>query len=601
MFKMTLLALVTAVAGLASSAQAQVTQGVDLAAMQGWDIVLSPDAIASEQYAAEEFQLFFAQASGVKLPITTSVDRPNKHIFIGSSNALEQSNVGFTASDFGEEDLRIIIRDDNIAIVGGRPRGTLYGVYTFLEEYGGVRFLTADHIHVPAIGKRVVGPVDRSYHPTLAYRYSGYGENDAAPAFATRLRNNAITDAPELGGRTGLGLINHSFHRLIPGSWAEQPCMTDPAIFETVLAAVQKELTERPQAKNVSVAQHDQGNYCRCPNCTAINDREESPMGSLLLFVNAIADEVAKEHPDVMVGTLAYWYSRKPPKTVVPRPNVQIQLASDNANVLRPLNDPDDEWNSDFYENMEQWSKLANHLSVWNYDARFPTYSLPVPNIKFIDSNIKEFVAHGAMGVFVQGAHNSLGASFADLRNYMISRLLWDPTLSGDVLMNEFLTLHYGKAAPPIAHYIEFLHQHAAAAGTVENMMGTGESYKIDESVIRAGLDAFEEAMALAECDVVRARVEKASTTAYCAAFAEAAFWTWENRNTTVPDANAGIGWGRIDTPMPDRLAQSLPYARRYFQLCEKYGVTRWGETVSIEQASAFFKAGYGLEENEPW
>ncbi len=131
--------------------------------------------------------------------------------------------------------------------------------------------------------------------------------------------------------------------------------------------------------------------------------------------------------------------------------------------------------------------------------------------------------------------------------------------------------------------------------------MGTGEDYKIEERVVRAGLDAFDEAVKLADNDVVRKRVEKASTTAYCAAFAEASFWTWENRNKTVPDARAGIGWGQIDETMPPRLARALPYARIYFNLAKKYGPTRWANGVTIEQASAFFKAGFGLEEDDPW
>ena len=55
-----------------SSLLAQQSEGVDLATMQGWDIVVSADAIPSEKYAAEEFQNFFAEACGVRLPIVTS-------------------------------------------------------------------------------------------------------------------------------------------------------------------------------------------------------------------------------------------------------------------------------------------------------------------------------------------------------------------------------------------------------------------------------------------------------------------------------------------------------------------------------------------------
>ena len=52
---------------------------------------------------------------------------------------MRTSNVGFETGKLGEADLGIVIRDGNIAIAGGRPRGTLYGVYTFLEDYLGDR------------------------------------------------------------------------------------------------------------------------------------------------------------------------------------------------------------------------------------------------------------------------------------------------------------------------------------------------------------------------------------------------------------------------------------------------------------------------------
>jgi hypothetical protein len=577
-------------------------EGVDLAGMDRWDIVVADDALASEKYAAEEFQEFFSRATGVKLPIVRKISRLDRHVFIGPSEAMRSSKVGFRIDEFDEEDLRIVIRDENIVIAGGRPRGTLYGVYAFLEDYLGVRFLTHDHAHVPPAGEwRVVGPVDSFYRPPIAYRNTSYAENKAHPEFAVRLRNNVASDDQKHGGQTAILNINHSFYRQVPGSWGNQPCLSDPKILDMVIKAVKAELKERPDARNVQVAQNDgDDNYCRCDKCAAIDEREESHMGSLLTFVNAVADECAKTHPNVIFGTLAYNYSRKPPKHIRPRANVQIQLCSPFINVLRPIDDPNDKLNSQFYRELNRWSEISRHMGFWAYDASFPTFSLPVPNIRALEPNIRIFAAHKALGVFMQGA-NALGADFADLRIYMISHLLWNPNLSGRQLMDEFLGLHYGAAAPPIRRYIDFLHDNAEAKGMSRSCMGTGEDYKIEERVVHAGLDAFDEAMKLADNDVVRERVEKASTAAYCAAFAEASFWTWEHRNKTVPAANAGTGWGRIDEKMPPRLAAALPYARRYFRLAEKHGPTRWAERVTIEQASAFFKAGFGLEEDDPW
>ena len=143
--------------------------------MEGWDVVVSEDASPGEVYAAEEFQSHFALASGLQLPIVRTTDRADRHVFIGPSEAMRTSAVGFDVGEFGSEDLRIVVRGNNIAIAGGRPSGTQYGVYTFLENYVGVRFLTVNHTHVPKIASpHVVSPVDYFYHPPLAFRSTSY-------------------------------------------------------------------------------------------------------------------------------------------------------------------------------------------------------------------------------------------------------------------------------------------------------------------------------------------------------------------------------------------------------------------------------------------
>ena len=120
---LSIIALIVAPACGGVPETANTAQGVDLARLNDWDIVVADDAIASEIYAAEEFQEFFRQASGMKLPIVIAVDRLDRHIFIGPSQAMRSSNVGFSIDEFGEEDLRIVVRDGNVAIAGGRPRG----------------------------------------------------------------------------------------------------------------------------------------------------------------------------------------------------------------------------------------------------------------------------------------------------------------------------------------------------------------------------------------------------------------------------------------------------------------------------------------------
>ena len=98
-----------------------------------------------------------------------------------------------------------------------------------------------------------------------------------------------------------------------------QLCVTHPDVIEVAAETAIQQLTDRPEATNNSVSQADTAAYCRCETCEVLNEAEDSPMGSNLTFVNAVAERIEKAHPHVKVGTLAYWYTRKPPKTVTPR------------------------------------------------------------------------------------------------------------------------------------------------------------------------------------------------------------------------------------------------------------------------------------------
>jgi hypothetical protein len=183
--------------------------------------------------------------------------------------------------------------------------------------------------------------LDRFYHPPPAFRWSYYGETNRNPAFASRIRVNTVAGDEKLGGKTGLNLINHTFYRYLSsqeygkehpeyfalvegerklkmGGGGPELCLTNPDVLQIVTDSVLDALRKKPGMENVSVSQNDNNKYCRCSRCAAIDEREGTPMGALLTFVNAVADKVVKEYPEVMVGTLSYWYSRKPPRTIKP-------------------------------------------------------------------------------------------------------------------------------------------------------------------------------------------------------------------------------------------------------------------------------------------
>jgi hypothetical protein len=586
---------------------------LDAMGMSNWTIVLADQPIASERYAAEEFQALFAAATGLQLPIVATTQSSRNHVFIGHGQTMANSSAGFGVDYLGEEGLRIHISPDNIAIAGGRPRGTLYGVYEFFERYAGVRFLTYDHTHVPEPQKMLLIPCEEhTYQPPFSYRYSYYTANQDHPELAARLRINTVTEEQKLGGISGQRLINHSYYRLLPveqygaehpeyfalingermlnvGGGGPEPCTTNPDVVRIVTEAVLAELRAHPDWENISVSQNDNDLYCQCQRCATINAREESPMGANLFLVNAVADAVAKEFPGVKVGALSYWYTRKPPRFMRPLENVQIQLCSIESSIVYPLDDPGSQKNADFARDFVEWGRICDNIWIWNYNTNFSAYNLPFPNLRAIGPNVRFFRRNHGKGVFMQANSSGGPGELSDLRNYVISRCLWDDSLDSWDLAEEFCHLHYGDAADLIIEYLTFIHDNVERAGVEPNCFGSAEEFAITAEVAQKALDYFERALAAASDPVVRGRVEKASICAYLAMIEAGGELEVENGLLVLnfPGRHAGI----VDT---------------YAALCAKYGVRMSSEQGSLADYLAQIRkhtAGVSVAvlENDTW
>jgi hypothetical protein len=600
--------------------------------LRNWDIVVPARAAPAEQYAAEELQRLLGEAIGHTLPIIAEMEltRVGGHLFVGAGTAMWASEAGFAVADLGEEDLRIRVAADAIAIAGGSPRGTLYGVYTFLEDAFGVRFLAPECTHVRRAARDArLSLGERVFRPRLRFRYAYYGDNHRDHAFATRLRNNALTREPRLGGRTAWDLINHSVSGWVPvqrlgaqhpeyfalvdgrrradvpddhsGGGGTQPCMTHPEVRRLILRGALAQLDKEPWRANVSVSQTDNQTCCRCEACAAIDVREESHMGALLTLVNAVADTVAELRPGVAVGTLAYQYSRRPPKTLRPRPNVAIQLCSIECCVLHPIDDPACPLNPSFCADLAGWGRICDQVYVWNYNTNFRDYLAPCPNLRVIGPNVRYFVANGARGLFMQAAGGARGTDLQELRNYLVSRLLWDPAADENALMDEFITLYYGAAADAVRSYIALIHDNARDRGLHRNCFGQAADYGLDDALIASGRALLEEGMRRAETEESRRRVDRIALGLERAAL--------EPLMQEVQALLERDAFGAVARPRrlraDARLAPALVERWRapaalFFERCRAHQVNLLSETLPTDSAEALVRGAMGLAPDTP-
>ena len=440
-------------------------------------IVVGADAIPSERYAAEELQSYLLKISGVTLPIVTDAEEAvEEEILLGRNMRLGEA-VDFTALSTDAFLLRT--KGNKLIIAGDRPRGTLYGVYEVLEKLG-VRWFADNVERVPTLERVELPALDETHAPAFAYREVHWREAFRDPDFTARLRING--HHPKLEEKHGGHLqvyhpFVHSMDSLVPPSlFDEHPeyfplidgkrvggyterCLTNQDVLKIAVARVRQWLHERPNVTIIGVSQNDTPDgQCRCENCTALYEKEGSPAASILSFANAIAEDIAVDYPQIKIDTLAYKSTRKAPKTLRPHPNVIVRLCNIEVCFVHPIAECPSEESAAFRKDIEDWSKIAPTLYIWDYTTNFAHYQMPYPNLDALQPNIQLFAQYGATGVFEQG-NSSPGGELSALRAYMLAKLLWNPHLDFEDTMNEFLIGFYGRSAGWVRAYLELMQE----------------------------------------------------------------------------------------------------------------------------------------------
>ncbi|HID07965.1 MAG TPA: DUF4838 domain-containing protein [Armatimonadetes bacterium] len=443
-----------------------------------YTIVISNDASPTERHAANELRNFLEQICGARLPIVTdeqSVSGPM--ICVGWSRAVQRLDVNVDLASLGKEGFIIKTVPPHLIIVGGRLRGTMYGCYTFLEDYLGCRWFTPDCTRIPKLRTIKLPSINRRYVPPLEYRATDY-PNSRDPDWAVRNKVNGHLPPidEQRGGHVTYYPFVHTFNALIPPQefFEDHPeyfslvrgerlrdrtqlCLTNPEVIQLGIERLREWIRSHPDVMIFSVSQNDWHNYCECTRCSALAEYEGSQSGPIIHYVNALADAIRDEYPDKAIDTLAYTYSRKPPKHVRPRPNVIVRLCSIECCFSHPLESCP--VNASFVRDIKGWSKVCNRLYIWDYVINYAHSIMPHPNLYVLKPNINFFIRHGVKGIYEEANYFSKGGEFAELRTWIMAKVLWDPSYDTDKAIDEFLEAYYEEAAKPIRRYINLIHK----------------------------------------------------------------------------------------------------------------------------------------------
>ena len=139
-------------------------------------IVIPKQATPVEQTAARELQEHLAKVSGAVLPIVSEAEAPpnRPRIVLGDGALTRKLLPRFDPAKLSPDAIAINTVGRDLVMAGHPRRGTLYAVYTFLEDTVGIRWWTADETRIPKRPTLTVPRLDIAYAPKIADRATRY-------------------------------------------------------------------------------------------------------------------------------------------------------------------------------------------------------------------------------------------------------------------------------------------------------------------------------------------------------------------------------------------------------------------------------------------
>ncbi|HNU52503.1 MAG TPA: DUF4838 domain-containing protein [Verrucomicrobiota bacterium] len=363
-------------------------------------------------------------------------------------------------------------------------QGSCLAAYDFLERFCGVRWYGPAGVGlvVPSRGSLAVEGQAVRRTPALAHRSALHAGNwpflrtqwgkftqDQVRLHWRRMRQGGVPWA-----------ANHTFHRSTikevfndpeyqsknPKSAGSQLCYTHPKLIQQVAQRARDffdgkgGLPEGWKAAGdyFAIVPDDNMNLCTCPSCAALL-KDRGPMrtgffssGEMsdywFTFVNAVAREVRRTHPDRYIATLAYWAYAVPPSFPV-EPNVSVAPCLHTC--YYPVHPEMKENDFRFYQGWKQKTPAPMFLWVYYHHPMEPAlinqwHCFPHVMVHETAKAMQGFIRDGVRGIFECGEQDQL-------EQYVMVKVWDDPETSVDGLIDEFFRLYFGAAGDPMKRF----------------------------------------------------------------------------------------------------------------------------------------------------
>ena len=487
------------------------------------EVVVPAKSSPMLRFAGSQLALYLGKIIGSEVPVRSAVSENAAAFVLGPAGA---ALAGFDLGKLDRDGYIIRTVEKGIVIAGiddpvadpakrnphFNERGTLNGVYEFLERFGGVRFYFPGEIGtiVPRRKDWRIPRIDIIDRPDNPYRQIYYGKEALGrktayyrglPEEEIRMHSNLQTRMSTLRlpfghGLAYLGLVQR-FGKTHPeyfalrenGEWhngsrvaskhdvAGQLCFSSEGLKEEIYRDAEAFLSGRPASSRGAVMRNGRSGWqqsvfsrpffnlgpndgmyqCRCPKCRPqFAGGPQTSSNLVWKFVADIAGKLKKNGIPGFVTMSAYSCYITIPELELPD-NILMKYCT-----AGPWNENNPGLQAQAVEQLKAWTKKAGHkLVLHTYicktSGKTPVLDIPPSTPRAVGCFFKKTAP------YISGALAEAGTDcwlFNFMNYYVFGKVMWDASTDVDALLEEHFRLMYGPAAAEMKAFYDTLERH---------------------------------------------------------------------------------------------------------------------------------------------
>ena len=491
-------------------------------------LVASDQARDEAVQAMEDLSLYLQRATGVAFSTLSEKEAdPTKYpfrLYVGDCRALPEADRA-ELSRLDRDAYLLHVTDDGSAfLVGPRPWSTYWAVCQFLEDQVGVRWLIPGPLgeDVPQRQRLVVDPYRKVFTPVILSRLwsgAGYGGRWSLRQRIHRryaFHHNLLhvfdpakyyDEHPEWYPLRANG---KRYRPQGPKDHSWQPCFASESSVQHAADCARAAWAADPDLESFSYGCNDGQGWCECEGCKAM-DRPMEPWEGFegtysyryYTWLNKVAAELEKTHPDHLIGCLAYSSYILPPEAIGLHRNIIPYFTSNRADYYEPEFKAQDE------KLLAWWGRVAHQMGIYEY-AYGMGFAIPRIYTHIFQEAIRFAVAHGVTGFYAE-VYPNWGLDGPKL--YLMSRLVWNPDIDVDAVTTEWNRRMFREAWKPMSRYfqcceIAWAQQSTGRGHWAYRLAADPKQFEVfPPRTIQQCRSLLDEAAAMAKTDIVRQRI----------------------------------------------------------------------------------------------